>query len=211
MCRTPSAHTKVGSIPDFLWSGVKLPIWLPAFLSTITYAVDVRMAHARPFSTSTLQGLFNGIKNTSRQGVLTLQSSSEVAGVPEDSKFSLSGVWVSSSHLPQSGVVTLALVPSLRLGLWQFPLNNLLASSIMTIPWNILMAFILKLWNPIPFHERHTYLNFLNWHLESRSNEHLHPTFVWGSSPYMHLGSFVYHLHQNNEICFHFHMPNNTL
>jgi hypothetical protein len=54
-------------------------------------------------------------------------------------------------------------------------------------------------------------LNFLNWHLESIGNEHLHPTFVWGSSPYMHLGSFVYDLHQNNEICFHFHMPNNTL
>jgi hypothetical protein len=29
------------------------------------------MAHARPFWTSTLQELFNGIKNTSRQGVLT--------------------------------------------------------------------------------------------------------------------------------------------
>jgi hypothetical protein len=29
------------------------------------------MAHARPFSTSTLQGLSNGVKNTSRKGVLT--------------------------------------------------------------------------------------------------------------------------------------------
>jgi hypothetical protein len=29
------------------------------------------MAHARPFSTSTLQDLFNGLKNTSRKGVLT--------------------------------------------------------------------------------------------------------------------------------------------
>jgi hypothetical protein len=28
------------------------------------------MAHAKPFSTSTLQDLFNGIKNTSRRGVL---------------------------------------------------------------------------------------------------------------------------------------------
>jgi hypothetical protein len=28
------------------------------------------MAHVRPFSTSTLQELFNDIKNTSRQGVL---------------------------------------------------------------------------------------------------------------------------------------------
>jgi len=36
----------------------------------ITWAADVQMAHARPFSTSTLQGLSNDIKNTSRQGVL---------------------------------------------------------------------------------------------------------------------------------------------
>jgi hypothetical protein len=35
-----------------------------------------------------------------------IKSSSEVAGVPEDSKFPLLGVWVSSSHLPQSGVAT---------------------------------------------------------------------------------------------------------
>ncbi len=34
-----------------------------------------------------------------------LQLSSEVLGVPEDSKFPLLGVRVSSSHLPQSGVV----------------------------------------------------------------------------------------------------------
>jgi hypothetical protein len=32
---------------------------------------DVQMAHARPFWTSTLQDLFNGIKNASMQGVLT--------------------------------------------------------------------------------------------------------------------------------------------
>jgi hypothetical protein len=30
------------------------------------------MAHARPFSTSKLQDLFKGIKNTSRQSVLAL-------------------------------------------------------------------------------------------------------------------------------------------
>jgi len=35
----------------------------------ITWAADVQMAHARPFWTSTLQDLSNGIKNTSRQGV----------------------------------------------------------------------------------------------------------------------------------------------
>ncbi len=26
MCRTPPAHTRIGSIPDFQWSGIKLPI-----------------------------------------------------------------------------------------------------------------------------------------------------------------------------------------
>jgi len=71
MCRTPFAHTGIGSILDFLWSGVKLLVWLPALLSTITCVANVQMAHARPFSTFTLQGLFNGIKNTSRWGVLT--------------------------------------------------------------------------------------------------------------------------------------------
>jgi len=38
-------------------------------LLTITCVVDVQMAHARPFSTSTLEGLSNGIKNISWQGV----------------------------------------------------------------------------------------------------------------------------------------------
>ncbi len=48
-----------------------MPVWLPAFLSTITYVVDVQMVHARPFSKPSLWSLSNGIKNTSRRGVLT--------------------------------------------------------------------------------------------------------------------------------------------
>jgi len=52
--------------------GIKLLVYLPALLLTITCAADVRMAHARPFSISTLQDLSNGIKNTSRKGVSTL-------------------------------------------------------------------------------------------------------------------------------------------
>jgi hypothetical protein len=71
VCRTPSAHIGVGSILNFLWSGVKLPVWLHALFLTITCAENVRMAHARPSSTSKLQGISNGIKNTSKQGVLT--------------------------------------------------------------------------------------------------------------------------------------------
>jgi len=69
VCCTPSAHTGVRSIFDFLWSGVKLPIWLLALLLTITCAANVQMAHARPLSTSILWDLSNSIKNTSRQGV----------------------------------------------------------------------------------------------------------------------------------------------
>jgi hypothetical protein len=68
--RTPSADVGKRSIPDFQWPGIKLPVWLPTLLLPITWAADVQMAHARPFWTSALQDLSNGIKNTSRQGVL---------------------------------------------------------------------------------------------------------------------------------------------
>jgi hypothetical protein len=59
------------SPPHLAKVGLRQPIWLPALLSTITHAADVQMTHARPFWTCTLQDLSNGIKNTSRQGVLT--------------------------------------------------------------------------------------------------------------------------------------------
>jgi hypothetical protein len=85
-------------------------------------------------------------------------------------------------------------------------MNNLVTSSTIIIPWNILMAFILKLRDPTPFHEWYTYLNFLNWHLESKGNEDLHPTSIWGNSPYVHLGSLVRHLCQNNKIFVNFHV-----
>jgi len=71
VCRIRPAHTGIGSNPDFFWSEVKLPIWLLALLSTITCVADVQMAHVRPFSTSTLQGLSNSIKNILRQGFFT--------------------------------------------------------------------------------------------------------------------------------------------
>jgi hypothetical protein len=56
---------------DRVDSRLLVAVWLPIFLSTITCAVDVQMAHARPFWTFALQDLSNGMKNTSRQGVLT--------------------------------------------------------------------------------------------------------------------------------------------
>ncbi len=54
-----------------LMVGSQTASWFLTFLSTITCATDVQMAHARPFWTSTLQDLYNGIMNTSMQGVLT--------------------------------------------------------------------------------------------------------------------------------------------
>jgi hypothetical protein len=72
VCRIPLAHAGIGSILDFQWSGVKLPVWLSTLFSTITCAADIQMAHVRPFWTSTFQDLCNGIKNTSMRGVLTL-------------------------------------------------------------------------------------------------------------------------------------------
>jgi len=64
------------------------------------------MAQVRPFWTSTLQDLSNGVKNTSMQGVLTPAIVSEFLGVPEDSQVPFSRVWVATSHFPQSGVAT---------------------------------------------------------------------------------------------------------
>jgi hypothetical protein len=45
------SQSRVGnrSILDFLWSGVKLPVWLPALLLPKTWATDVQMTNARPF------------------------------------------------------------------------------------------------------------------------------------------------------------------
>ncbi len=39
-----------------------------------------------------------------------LRLSPKFVGVPEDSKFSLLGVWVSSSQLPQTGVATMSII-----------------------------------------------------------------------------------------------------
>jgi len=44
---------QVGLIPNFQWSGIKLPVRLPAFFFAITCVANVQMANASPFSTST--------------------------------------------------------------------------------------------------------------------------------------------------------------
>jgi hypothetical protein len=64
------------------------------------------MAHARPFSTFTLQDLSNGINNTSRQGVLTPAIEFGIFGSPGGLPNPHFGS-VSVLALLQSGVVTL--------------------------------------------------------------------------------------------------------
>jgi hypothetical protein len=49
VCRTPPARNEIGLIHDFWWLGVKLPIWLPAFLLAITCVSDVQMGDASAF------------------------------------------------------------------------------------------------------------------------------------------------------------------
>ncbi len=44
---------EIRAIPDFLWLGIKLAIWLLAFLLVITYVLSAQMAHVNPFQTST--------------------------------------------------------------------------------------------------------------------------------------------------------------
>jgi hypothetical protein len=39
VCRTLPERKEIGAIPNFEWSGVKLPIWLPTLLLAITCVV----------------------------------------------------------------------------------------------------------------------------------------------------------------------------
>jgi hypothetical protein len=105
-------HTGIGSILDFLWSGVKLPVWLSALLSTITCVADVQMVHARPFSTSTLQDLSKGIKNISRRGILPSAVELWSCGSP------------GGLQIPTFGNVSLILTLASKWGCDKFPYNQ---------------------------------------------------------------------------------------
>jgi hypothetical protein len=101
-------HTQIGCREevDSQLLVVWLPVWLLALRLPITWAADVQMANARPFSISKFQDLFNDIKNTSMQGVLTLLLSSEHSRVPEDSKSQIFQVLGFTPTLGQSRVAT---------------------------------------------------------------------------------------------------------
>jgi len=47
--RTLESDIEKRSIPDFLWSGVKLAVRLPALLLAITCVLDVQMSNVGPF------------------------------------------------------------------------------------------------------------------------------------------------------------------
>ncbi len=66
------------------------------------------MAHARPFWTSTLQGLSNNIKNTSMQGVLTPTIAFWVFGNPEGLPSPIFGNVSDDLTLPSKWVATLS-------------------------------------------------------------------------------------------------------
>jgi hypothetical protein len=72
----------------------------------ITCVSDVQMAHARPFSTSKLQDLSNGIKNTSRQGVLPSVVELWSCGSPRGLQVPTFGSVSLILTLAQSGVAT---------------------------------------------------------------------------------------------------------
>ncbi len=53
--------------------GIKLALWLSAFLLAITYVLSTQMSHASPFLTFTFQELSNVIRNFLIQCVLTFE------------------------------------------------------------------------------------------------------------------------------------------
>ncbi len=82
----------------------------------ITWAADVEMANARPFSISTLQDLSNDTKNTQCEVFWALLSNSKHSGVPEDSKSPTLGVLGFTPTLGQSGVATLVAIRLMAIG-----------------------------------------------------------------------------------------------
>jgi hypothetical protein len=68
---TPPTRKEIGAILDFSWSGVKLAIWLLAFVLAITYFLSIQMGYLSPFETSMFQDLSNDIRNFSIHWILT--------------------------------------------------------------------------------------------------------------------------------------------
>jgi hypothetical protein len=71
VCHKPPTCKEIRVIPNFWWSGVKLPICLLTFLLAITCVSSTQMGHASPFYTSMFQELSNDMNNYLIQWVLT--------------------------------------------------------------------------------------------------------------------------------------------
>ncbi len=77
----------------------------PVLLLPITWARDVRIANARPFSISTFQDLFNDTKNTPMGGVLGLAVELWTFGSPGGLQIpNFSKCWASPPHLAKVGL-----------------------------------------------------------------------------------------------------------
>jgi hypothetical protein len=71
VCRKPPTRKEIRVIPDFWWSGVKLPLWLPVLFLAITCVSDIQVGHVNPFQTFKFQDLSNDMKKASIHSDLT--------------------------------------------------------------------------------------------------------------------------------------------
>jgi hypothetical protein len=139
VCCRPPTHKEIELIPNFLWSVVKLPIWLSTLLLAITCVSDIQMGHASPLWTSPFQELSNDIRNSSIQWVLTYAIAfwkfESPLGTPTPKMGAHLGVWVFIFTLSQSP----------RLHFWPAPLQAL---ALIATMGNSKILKIFKLWNP---------------------------------------------------------------
>ncbi len=128
LCCTFKLDVGKRSILDFLWSRIKLAVWLPALIFPITWARNVWKYKARAFSIFTFQDLSNHTMNTPMQGVLGLAIELWTFGshrglqIPYFSK-----CWASPPTLGQSGVATAIVNQHLKMlhALTMWPMQNI--------------------------------------------------------------------------------------
>jgi hypothetical protein len=81
VCRTPSTRIGIGSIPDFLWSGVKLSVWLPALSFNHNLCYRCPNGSCEAIFDIYISRPFNNTKNTSTRSVLSQPHFGQVWGV----------------------------------------------------------------------------------------------------------------------------------
>jgi hypothetical protein len=94
-----------GRFPTFSDRESNWQIIVPALLLPITWAADVQIANARPFSISTFQDLSNDTNNTPMRGVLSLAVELSTFGSPGGLQIpNFSKCWASPPHLAKVGL-----------------------------------------------------------------------------------------------------------